>query len=33
MKYVEKRHEPEVFTQWKALANVNEDWQPTSKPR
>ncbi|KXS50965.1 MAG: hypothetical protein AWU57_4654, partial [Marinobacter sp. T13-3] len=21
MKYVEKRHEPEAFTQWKALAN------------
>ncbi|WP_288367812.1 retron system putative HNH endonuclease [uncultured Alcanivorax sp.] len=27
MKYVEKRHEPEAFAQWKALAN--EDWQPT----
>ncbi len=27
MKYVEKRHEPEAFTQWKDLAN--EDWQPT----
>lgn len=27
MKYVKKRHEPEAFTQWKALAN--EDWQPT----
>lgn len=27
MKHVEKHHEPEAFTQWKALAN--EDWQPT----
>ena len=27
MKYVEKRHEPEAYTQWRALAN--EDWQPT----
>lgn len=27
MKYVKKRHEPEAFAKWKALAN--EDWQPT----
>lgn len=27
MKHVEKRQEPEAFTQWKALAN--DDWQPT----
>ncbi len=27
MKYITKRDEPEVFSDWKALAN--EDWQPT----
>ena len=27
MKYIEKRHEPMTFTDWKALAN--DDWQPS----
>lgn len=27
MKYIEKQHEPAVFTNWKVLAN--DDWQPT----